>query len=143
MTPKSALPSSQAARNRMKAIRRSGTKAEELLRKALTELGLEYEVDSGPLPESSRKADVLFLSEKVAVFVDGCFWHGCPIHGTRAKANAEFWREKIETNKRRDMDTNRKLEESGWVVFRAWEHEDPQEVAKRVAGILVNRSRTT
>ena len=123
----------------MKAVRRSGTKAEELLRKALTELGLEYQVDVQPLPRSSRKADVLFPNEKVAVFVDGCFWHGCPIHGTQAKANAEFWREKIEANKRRDLDTNRQLRENGWLVIRTWEHEDPHEVAKVVAKAVVDR----
>lgn len=141
MTPKSALPSSQAAHNRMKAVRRSGTKAEDLLRKALTELGLEYQVDARPIPESSRKADILFPNEKVAVFVDGCFWHGCPIHGTQAKANAEFWHEKIEVNKRRDLDTNRTLEETGWFVFRVWEHDDPQEIANRIAKFVMDRPR--
>jgi DNA mismatch endonuclease (patch repair protein) len=139
MTPKSVLPSSQAAHNRMKAVKRSGTKAEDLLRKALTELGLEYQVNAHPLSKSSRKADVLFPNEKVAIFVDGCFWHGCPIHGTQAKANAEFWHEKIEANKRRDLDTNRQLQENGWLVIRAWEHENPQEVAQRIDKVVTDR----
>lgn len=132
-------PSSQAARNRMKAVRRSGTQAEESLREALSELGLEFQVDVRPLPKSSRKADILFPGEKVAVFVDGCFWHGCPIHGTHAKANPEFWRDKIEANKRRDSDTNRQLQENGWLVIRTWEHENPQEVAKVVVQTVLDR----
>jgi len=127
----------------MKSVRRSGTKAEELLRKALTEQGLKkYQVDARPLPNSSRKADILFPKERVAVFVDGCFWHGCPIHSTQAKTNAEFWDQKIKANKRRDVDTNRTLKKSGWLVLRVWEHENPQGAAKRIAKIMSKRRET-
>jgi DNA mismatch endonuclease (patch repair protein) len=93
----------------MKSVRRSGTKPEVSLQEALHGNGLKYQVDARPLPNSTRKADILFPTELIAVFVDGCFWHGCPFHGTQAKANAEFWLAKIKANKRRDRDTNRKL----------------------------------
>ena len=129
-------PSSEAARNRMKAVRQTGTAAELALRKALDAYGLSYEVDVPPLPDLRRRADILFRREKVAIFVDGCFWHGCPLHGTQAKANAQFWAEKIEQNKERDHDTNRRLEAAGWTVIRIWEHEDPLEAAKKVWACL-------
>ena len=125
-------PSSHAASNRMKAVRRTGTQAELALRQALDELGLEYETNVRPLPDFNRKADILFRKEKIAIFVDGCFWHGCPIHGTQAKANAEFWRKKIEANQRRDQVTNHRLQENGWLVIRVWEHELPADAARKI-----------
>lgn len=130
------LPSSPAARNRMKSVRHSGTKAELALRDALEQFGLTYEIDARPIPDSTRKADILFRNERIAVFVDGCFWHGCPDHGTQAKANAEFWRRKIEANQHRDEDTNRVLQENGWLVIRVWEHEDTANAAIKIARIL-------
>lgn len=135
-TPKS---SSDAAHNRMKAVRRQGTKAELALRAALDALDIAYAVNDQPLPALQRKADILFRGEKVAVFVDGCFWHGCPLHGTQAKANAEFWREKIERNKQRDSDTNQHLQEAGWVVVRVWAHEEPEAAARKVCEIVRER----
>lgn len=123
----------------MKAVRHTNTEAERLLQEALDDLGLQYETDSSPIPEFPRRADILFRKEKIAVFVDGCFWHGCPIHGTQAKANAEFWFEKIEANKRRDEDTNYVLAAHGWFVVRIWEHEDPLEAIVRVAEIVTKR----
>jgi DNA mismatch endonuclease (patch repair protein) len=82
---------------------------------------------------------VVFRPVKVAVFVDGCFWHGCPIHGTWPKANAEFWRQKIERNKERDADTDRRLADAGWLVVRVWEHEDPEEAAQRIYEVIQTR----
>ncbi|MEP0806541.1 MAG: DNA mismatch endonuclease Vsr [Chloroflexota bacterium] len=117
----------------MKAVRHSGTKAELALRDALDQRGLIYETDARPIPEFARKADILFREERIAVFVDGCFWHGCPIHGTQAKSNVEFWRKKIEANQRRDEDTNRVLQENGWMVIRVWEHENTEEATRRIA----------
>lgn len=76
---------------------------------------------------------MVFAKARVAVFVDGCFWHGCPSHGTAPTSNARFWREKIETNKRRDRDTDQRLEAEGWRVIRVWEHEDPDLAADRIA----------
>lgn len=134
-------PSSDAARNRMRAVRHKGTKAERALWEALDSLGLSFERNRRPIPGLRREADVLFPKEKVAVFVDGCFWHGCPIHGTRAKANAEFWREKIERNKERDAETNDILVENGWVVVRVWEHVDPAAAASEISDILAKRAK--
>lgn len=123
----------------MIAVRRSNTTAETEIRQALDNLGLIYETNERPLTDSARTADILFRAERVAIFVDGCFWHGCPIHGTQAKANAEFWRKKIEANQRRDLDTNRKLAEHDWMAVRVWEHEAADEVASRIAEIISAR----
>jgi len=86
-----------------------------------------------------RRADLVFGPARVAVFVDGCFWHGCPVHATWPKNNAEFWREKIETNRLRDQDTDRRLTAAGWEVVRVWEHEDLDEVANRLERIVRDR----
>lgn len=131
--------SSRVASNRMKAVRRTGTQAELALRQALNELGLEYETNARPLPDFNRRADILFREARIAVFVDGCFWHGCPIHGTQAKTNAEFWRKKIEANRSRDQDTNERLAENGWLVIRIWAHESPVASAERIMAELKGR----
>ena len=123
----------------MESTGQRDTAAELKIRSVLYKMGLRYRVDRAPLRGVRRKADLLFSGPRVAVFIDGCFWHGCPIHGTWPKANAEFWRKKIETNKLRDADTNRRLEEAGWKVVRIWEHEDPNEAAERVASIVRTR----
>ena len=131
-------PSSPAVRRRMQVTRRRDTSAELSLRSALRALGLRYRVDA-PLPGTRRRADVSFLRAKVAVFQDGCFWHGCPEHGTWPKANAKWWREKIEGNQRRDRDTERRLTDAGWVVLRFWEHADAEAAAQCIARTVANR----
>lgn len=132
-------PSSPAARKRMLAAKQRNTKPELELQAALENEGLKFAVDVRPGKETRRRADILFELANVAVFVDGCFWHGCPVHGTWPKQNATFWREKIEANQRRDADTDHRLTESGWAVIRVWEHEDMEEVAKRIASIVRKR----
>lgn len=129
-------PSSPEARNRMRANRSRDTKPETALRSLLHRRGLRFRVDSSPVPGVRRRADLVFPRVRVAVFVDGCFWHGCPLHATWPKANAEFWREKIETNRRRDEDTNRKFLEAGWTVVRVWEHEDVEAASLRIEGVV-------
>lgn len=126
-------PSSEEASRRMKATRSRDTHAERRLRSALHRRGLRFRVDSPPLPGLPRRADVLFGGIRVAVFVDGCFWHSCPVHGTMPKENADWWRDKLEANRRRDSDTTERLVDAGWVVVRVWEHEDPEQAAQRVA----------
>jgi DNA mismatch endonuclease (patch repair protein) len=107
------------------------------VRRELHRRGLRYAVDA-PVPGlPRRRADVLFRRERVAVFVDGCFWHGCPEHGTSPRSNAEWWREKIGTNRRRDRDTDERLRDLGWTVVRCWEHEDPVEAADRVEAVVL------
>jgi DNA mismatch endonuclease (patch repair protein) len=77
------------------------------------------------LPEiPRRRADVLFTRRRIAVFVDGCFWHACPLHGTAPQNNGEWWRAKLARNVARDRDTDQRLDDLGWVVLRFWEHED-------------------
>lgn len=132
-------PSSEAALKRMKAAKPRDTAPEKALRSALHRRGLRFRIDERPVKDLNRRADIVFRSAKVAVFVDGCFWHGCPIHGTQAKANAEFWKNKIEQNKARDLDTNEQLEEAGWRVVRVWEHEDPERVSQEIYSLVVKR----
>ena len=125
--------SSEAALARMRRQKRTGTKPELALRRILHARGLRYRVDRPiGLDGLRRKADVTFVGARVAVFVDGCYWHGCPLHGTTPKSNEEWWVEKIAANARRDRDTDDRLGAAGWTVVRAWEHEDPAEVADRV-----------
>lgn len=116
----------------MLAAKRRDTKPEMALRSALHKMGLRYRVDYPPIPGMRQRADIVFTKAKVAVFVDGCFWHGCPIHGTWPKANAEWWRVKIEANMQRDAKTNERLREAGWTVIRIWEHEDPDSASLEV-----------
>ncbi|WP_086843765.1 very short patch repair endonuclease [Amycolatopsis kentuckyensis] len=108
------------------------TGIEMALRKALHAAGLRYRVHRRPLESVRREADIVFIGAKVAVFVDGCFWHGCPDHATWPKTNPQFWRDKIEGNRRRDTDTDIRLAEAGWLAVRVWEHEAPHEAADRV-----------
>jgi DNA mismatch endonuclease, patch repair protein len=129
-------PSSSEASQRMKNVRRSGTSAELELRRTLHARGLRYRVDAPVLPDKRRRVDIAFPSARVAVFVDGCFWYGCPEHATWPTNNADFWRQKIETNRRRDKDTNAQLEEAGWRVVRVWEHEDSGPVARQIEAVV-------
>lgn len=108
------------------------TKPELALRRELWRRGLRYRVDRPPIKGMRRRADIVFGPAKVAVFVDGCFWHSCPEHATIPKNNREWWIEKLEANVRRDRDTRRELEEAGWLVVRVWEHEDATTAAQRI-----------
>jgi DNA mismatch endonuclease (patch repair protein) len=102
------------------------------IRRLVHAAGLRYRVDTKPLPDLNRRADMVFTRARVAVFIDGCYWHGCGEHGTVARTNPGYWRKKIEGNRRRDRDTDRILEAAGWCVVRIWEHEDPVEASTRV-----------
>lgn len=133
-------PSSDAALNRMKAAKPRDTAAEKAVRSALHRRGLRFRIDTKPIKELNRRADIIFRPERIAIFIDGCFWHGCPMHGTQAKANAEFWRLKIKRNQERDLDTTKKLEECGWKVIRIWEHEDPEEAAQKIYNLIKDKS---
>lgn len=126
-------------RDRMQSQAREGTSCELALRSALHRLGLRYLVNERPLPEWRRRADVVFRKARVAVFVDGCFWHGCPEHGSQPAANAGWWRDKLERNRVRDADTDAHLREHGWEPVRLWEHDDPEEGAARVAAAVRRR----
>ena len=110
------------------------------MRRLLHAKGLRFRIEY-PLPGLRRRADVAFPRRHVAVFIDGCFWHGCPDHGTWPKANATWWRDKIEANVARDQDTNRRLDELGWTVIRIWEHEDVKAAADRVESVVKRSAR--
>lgn len=141
-TSRRAAPSTPEASTRMKRVRQQNTSAEAALRRELYACGLRYRVQVPVLAKPRRVADVAFSGLRVAVFVDGCFWHGCPVHATWPKANADFWRSKILANKERDRDTDQRLREDGWVVVRAWAHEDPSAVASRVVSVVRSRRDT-
>lgn len=118
---------------------------ERALRSALHRRGLRFRLHRRIVEGTRRTADVVFPGVKVAVFLDGCFWHGCPEHGTQPKNNAAWWRAKIESNVARDRDTDRRLTAHGWNVIRIWTHEDPDEAADRIAAVVRDgkRSRST
>lgn len=117
---------------RMSRQRRRDTDAEMVLRRLLHARGLRYRVNR-PLPGMPRRrADIVFPLQRVVVFVDGCFWHGCPDHKTMPKKNGAWWEAKLRGNIARDRETDRYLGELGWTVVRIWEHDDPERAADRV-----------
>lgn len=129
-------PSSPQTRARMQRQRRGDTGPEMALRRTLHARGYRYRVDRPPVPDLRRRADLVFPGRKVAVFVDGCFWHRCPQHATIPGSNTAWWRAKLDANVTRDRDTDRRLAEAGWHVVRVWEHEDAADAADRVADAL-------
>jgi DNA mismatch endonuclease, patch repair protein len=134
-------PSSEAALARMKRQARRDTRPEMLVRKALHAAGLRYRLQQ-PVPGNRRRTiDISFPRLKIAVFLDGCFWHGCPLHATRPKANATWWSEKVAANQCRDADTNALLHAAGWHVLRFWEHEDSLNIATAIEAALAERGR--
>jgi len=123
----------------MQLQRTRDTAPEVALRRLLHADGLRYRVDRSPLRGVRRRADLVFGPARVAVYVDGCFWHGCPQHGTRPTANREWWLEKINTNKARDADTDRQLAAAGWLGVRVWEHDDPRSAADQIRAVIIHR----
>lgn len=121
---------------RYATLARSGTKPETALRRRLHALGRRFRVQFKVEGLPRRKIDIAFPKQRLAVFVDGCFWHGCPEHGTRPTTNQEWWEWKLKRNKARDEDTNGRLTELGWRVVRVWEHEDPDLAAAKVIAEL-------
>lgn len=119
----------------MKRQGRRDTRPELAIRSALHRAGLRFRVDYR-LPGLRRRGDIAFPAKRLVVFVDGCFWHGCPEHGTWPKENADWWRAKIEANVARDRDTDARLVQDGWFVLRVWEHEVPDEAVARLLAVL-------
>lgn len=125
--------------SRMARIGQRDTAAELRVRRLLHAAGLRYRIQY-PVPGRPRRTiDVAFTRLRVAVFVDGCYWHGCPLHATQSKTNAEWWRSKIDANRQRDADTNRALIERGWFVIRIWEHQSPVEAAAEIERAVARR----
>ena len=123
----------------MKANRSSDTKPELAVRSAVHRRGLRFRVSARPLVDLRRTAGMVFRKARIAVFVDGCFWHGCPEHHTKPSTNSGYRASKIAGNIERDADTNTRLESAGWTVLRFWEHEAPESVAD----IVQERVRST
>jgi DNA mismatch endonuclease (patch repair protein) len=116
----------------MRANRGRDTSPELAVRRLVHAQGLRYRVNARPEPNLRRTADMVFRRARVAVFIDGCFWHGCPEHHTVAKSNATYWAKKVTANRARDLETTAALTAAGWLVLRVWEHEEPKAAARLI-----------
>ena len=123
MGDRSPAPSSPGVSARMRRTGQRDTAAELAIRRELHRRGHRYRVDLRPSRKLRTRADVVFTRWRVAVFIDGCFWHGCPEHWRAPKANAAWWREKVNANIARDRRADARLAAEGWLVVRIWEHE--------------------
>ncbi|RRQ27807.1 very short patch repair endonuclease [Rhodococcus sp. Eu-32] len=121
---------------RLSKQRRRDTKPEIALRRELHRRGLRYFVDRAPVKGMRRRADVVFPRRKLAVYVDGCFWHSCPVHATKPRNNAQWWADKLAANVARDRNTDERLDAEGWTVVRVWEHESAVDAADKVESAL-------
>ena len=123
---------SPATRKAMRANRRRDTAPEMAIRRLVHASGLRYRVDARPLPSARHTADMIFTRARVAVFVDGCWWHGCAEHYRPPASNISYWAGKVTRNRERDQLANEALIEAGWTVIRIWEHEEPESAARRI-----------
>lgn len=123
----------------MLANRSRDTGPELAVRRAVHRLGLRYRVATRPVPDLRRTADLVFRRARVAVFVDGCFWHGCPDHRGVPATNAAYWTTKLARTRARDADTDARLVAAGWASIRIWEHDDPMQAADRIAAAVQRR----
>jgi DNA mismatch endonuclease, patch repair protein len=133
------IASSPAVSRRMAVHPRRDTGPEMAVRRLLHSTGFRYRV-CWKVPGTPRRTiDIAFTRAKVAVFIDGCFWHGCPEHGQTPTSNRRWWADKISRNQERDSDTTRKLENAGWTVLRIWEHVPPDEATELIRTVLARR----
>ncbi|MBD3941204.1 very short patch repair endonuclease [Microbacterium sp. NEAU-LLC] len=131
---------SPATERSMRSKRSRDTSLELRVRRALHRRGLRYRVDFAPAPGVRTRADIVFTRRRVAVYLDGCFWHGCPVHGTSPTAHADYWLQKLERNRARDEAVTGALEDAGWTVLRFWEDEPLDNVVTHIAEALVDLS---
>lgn len=132
--------STPGRRRNMQANRSRDTQPELAVRRLLHAQGLRYRVATAPLPGLRRRADIVFTRQRIAVFIDGCFWHGCEDHGRKSfQHNVDYWPAKIATNMARDVDTTARLSAAGWHVMRFWEHESPGDVANAIEQAVAER----
>ncbi|MDC7120266.1 very short patch repair endonuclease [Cellulomonas fimi] len=130
-------PTTAGRSRNMRAIRRSNTKPELAVRRLLHAAGYRYRVDLRlDLPGARVRPDIVFTRRKVAVFIDSCFFHCCPIHGRVPAANTGYWQPKLGRNVERDRLADEALRAAGWTVVRAWSHELPDDVVERVVAVL-------
>jgi len=131
------VPTSEAVTAVMKANRKSGNKPETQLRSALHRLGYRFRKNLAVAAGDVQvKPDIVFTRHRLAVFVDGCFWHCCTVHGTRPKVNTSYWAPKLERNVARDRRVTTALEVEGWIAIRIWEHEPVDEAVRMVSAAL-------
>jgi len=128
-----------AVRNVMRANRGVNTKPELRMRSLVHKAGLRYSINVRPEQEINRRADLVFRSAKVAVFIHGCFWHGCSKHFVAPKINRKYWNEKILRNRQRDRETRRFLSRKGWQVLVYWEHQDFDYCVDNLVACIVQR----
>lgn len=127
----------------MSRQRSKNTAPEVEVRRELHARGVRFRTDVKLEHDLRTRADIAWRRLKLAVFIDGCFWHGCPDHATRPAANAEWWASKLDANIARDRRTDAILAERGWAVLRFWEHESPVDVAADIMGALTDLRRAT
>lgn len=120
----------------MRSNRSRDTSLELRVRRALHGAGLRYRVDCAPIAGLRTRADVVFTKRHIAIYLDGCFWHGCPDHGSTPTAHADYWRPKLDRNRTRDQDVTRKLQDAGWTVLRFWEHEPVDAIIETIMKTL-------
>ncbi|MEV0054030.1 MULTISPECIES: very short patch repair endonuclease [Saccharopolyspora] len=130
--PNGSWASSAGRRRNMQAIRNRDTAPERLIRSLVHAQGLRYRVCARPLPDLRRTADMVFRPSKVAVFIDGCYWHGCPEHYKAPSRNPEYWSDKVARNIARDRDTDQRLADAGWLVLRFWEHQSTEHCVRQI-----------
>ena len=127
----------------MSRLGQRDTRPEREIRALLHARGLRFRVQRPLEFDRRRRVDIVFPKEKLAVFVDGCFWHRCPEHATFPRANAEFWEQKLARNVERDRDTDARLRASGWQVIRIWEHVEPAVAAGEIHEAVLRRRSLT
>lgn len=123
----------------MSRIRGRNTAVEIKLRRAVWAAGMRYRLHHRI---GRYRPDLVFIGKKLTIFIDGCFWHQCPLHGVMPKGNQDFWKTKLDRNVARDLETTEMLLSQGWLVLRIWEHEideDPQACVKRIAEVLATK----
>lgn len=133
------VPLSPRVSHTMKRVRQKGTKPEKALSSELFRRGMRFRVNYKQVPGSP---DIAFTKAKIAVFVDGCFWHACPLHGSVPKNNREWWEAKLERNATRDRKADQELEAMGWIPLRYWEHDDIEEIAHEIEWVWIQRRDT-
>jgi len=138
--PEPPPPSTPGVRSVMQGNRGADTRPERALRSELHRRGNRFRKTVAPVKGLRCRADIVFARARVAVFVDGCFWHRCPEHGTSPRTNSDYWQVKLDRNVARDRRNDDALVASGWAVVRVWEHEDVLDAANRVEASLESRA---
>ena len=136
--PPAPAPSSVAVHKVMQGNRGSDTRPEVALRSALHRMGLRFRKNARPQADLRCRADLVFRAQRIAVFVDGCYWHRCPTHGVMPSQNSRYWRAKLDRNVERGRRKDADLTDAGWTVVRVWEHEPVEVAANRVAAIVAS-----